>query len=57
MRELRVNRPLRVFSDTKVGNLVSIYAGTTISENVFIDDHASIRNNVSIEEWIIYSWR
>lgn len=40
--QLTINR------DTRIGNTVSIYLGTSISENVFIGDHASIRENVTV---------
>ncbi|NLY79152.1 MAG: N-acetyltransferase [Lysinibacillus sp.] len=33
---------------TKIGNLVSIYSGTSIGEHCFVGDHASIRENVTI---------
>jgi len=39
---------LTIDSDTRIGNSVSIYLGTSISENVFIGDHASIRENVTV---------
>lgn len=41
---------LTIGNDTTIGNLVSIYSGTSIAENCFIGDHASIRENVSIGE-------
>jgi acetyltransferase-like isoleucine patch superfamily enzyme len=44
------SQPLIINKDTRIGNTVSIYSGTTISENVFIGDHASIRENVSVGE-------
>lgn len=39
---------LTIGSNTKIGNLVSIYSGTSIGEYCFVGDHASIRENVSI---------
>lgn len=39
---------LIIQNGTRIGHVVSIYAGTVVSENVFIGDHASIRENVSI---------
>lgn len=42
--------PLVIQSGTKMGHLVSVYAGTQIGNKVFIGDHASIRENVSIGE-------
>lgn len=39
---------LTINKDTRIGNTVSIYLGTSISENVFIGDHASIRENVTV---------
>ncbi|WP_158737178.1 N-acetyltransferase [Alteribacillus sp. YIM 98480] len=44
------NDQLILKKNTKIGNLVSIYAGTKIAENVFVGDHASIRENVMIGE-------
>jgi acetyltransferase-like isoleucine patch superfamily enzyme len=41
---------LEIKENTFIGNLVSVYIGSTISENVFIGDHASIRENVFIGE-------
>jgi acetyltransferase-like isoleucine patch superfamily enzyme len=35
---------------TRIGHLVSIYAGTHIGRNAFVGDHASIRENVSVGE-------
>lgn len=49
MRKSDVLQPnLTVQSNTKIGNHVTIYAGTTIKEEVFIADHASIRENTTI---------
>ncbi|MGG1397243.1 acyltransferase [Bacillus salipaludis] len=39
---------LQIHSNTRIGNLVSIYTCSEIFENVFIGDHASIRENTSI---------
>lgn len=47
-RENGVDLKLTIGEDTTIGNLVSIYSGTSIAENCFIGDHASIRENVSI---------
>ena len=41
---------LTIGSHSRIGNLVSIYSGSSISENCFIGDHASIREKVSIGE-------
>jgi acetyltransferase-like isoleucine patch superfamily enzyme len=40
--------PLEIKSNVKVGNHVSIYTGTVISEDAFVGDQASIREKVSI---------
>ncbi|MFE0625076.1 DapH/DapD/GlmU-related protein [Priestia aryabhattai] len=50
MRRINKNtRKLIIQNDIKIGHLVSIYLGTIISDNVFIGDHASIRENVSVD--------
>ncbi|GGN57074.1 acyltransferase [Oceanobacillus indicireducens] len=49
-KESPTERNLIIGAGTKIGHLVSIYAGSTIGRNVFIGDHASIRENVHIEE-------
>ncbi|WP_163100511.1 N-acetyltransferase [Peribacillus alkalitolerans] len=41
-------KPLRIESNTRIGNLVTIYANTEIHENVFIGDHAGIRDNALV---------
>ncbi|RST72079.1 N-acetyltransferase [Siminovitchia acidinfaciens] len=40
--------PLVIQANCKIGNHVSIYSGTTIAQDVFIADHASIRENVEV---------
>jgi acetyltransferase-like isoleucine patch superfamily enzyme len=41
---------LLINSNVRIGSLVSIYAGSVISEGVFIADHASVRENVEVGE-------
>ncbi|MEW4281676.1 N-acetyltransferase [Priestia megaterium] len=51
MRKISKNHNQLVLkNNTRIGNLVSIYSGTLVAKNVFIGDHASIRENVIIEE-------
>jgi acetyltransferase-like isoleucine patch superfamily enzyme len=49
MRKSSVKIPsLLIMSDSKIGNHVTLYAGSTINKMVFIGDYAGIRENVSI---------
>lgn len=41
-------RKLVIGKGTKLGSLVSIYAGTNLGDHVFVGDHASIREAVTI---------
>jgi len=51
MRNAKANiNQLTIKKNVRIGNLVSIYSGTTIFESVFVGDHASIRENVSVGE-------
>lgn len=49
MRKINnTGKPLIIENGTRIGQLVSLYAGSVIGENVFIGDHASIRENVVV---------
>lgn len=50
MRQSTAVTPLRIESNTHIGNHVSIYINTLIAKQVFIADQASIRENVKIGE-------
>jgi acetyltransferase-like isoleucine patch superfamily enzyme len=50
MRGNKSSTTLLISENVKIGNLVSIYSGTTIGQHVFIGDHASIRENVIIDQ-------
>lgn len=50
MRGNNSSTTLLISENVKIGNLVSIYSGTSIGQNVFIGDHASIRENVAIDQ-------
>lgn len=49
MRASDVKQPnLIIGENTKIGNNVTIYAGSEIADHVFVADHASIRENSTI---------
>lgn len=49
MRASNVKQPhLIIGENTKIGNHVTIYAGSEIADHVFVADHASIRENSTI---------
>lgn len=43
-----VDEPLWIGSGTQIGNLVTLYAGSSIEEEVFVADSASIRERVQV---------
>lgn len=50
IRKSTVENVLVIREGARLGNLVTIYAGSYISKDVFVGDHASIRENTSIGE-------